>query len=215
MSTINQCISGAYAPEGMNQFFGVQIPEDYRRYKDPYPSNIDYCDTKTLSGWSFTTGNLVNVHDYYIYMASMPLWEEYQSRLWRAGLSKSTRSPGGKTSYSWYPSSSESGFRMDETYFFSGNRKLLYTNIETNFSGGQDNWTGMNLDTTKSLITGLSKANIISFNNEKSQHGDTTSKIVLGPSGPVDFPQTMEGSMLSMDPDGLTYFIHIDNDLKG
>ena len=59
MSTINQCISGAYAPEGTNQFFGVQIPEDYRRYKDPYPSNIDYCDTKTLSGWSFTTGNFV------------------------------------------------------------------------------------------------------------------------------------------------------------
>jgi hypothetical protein len=215
MCTGGECGHKDYRPEGSENYFSIQTPEAFRRYKLPNPTP-DYCDLYSISGWDFTSGDLsVNLYDYYIFMAAMPLWEEYQTRIHRAGLVLSERSAGASSNSVRYPSSSESGYGMDETYFFSGGRKLLKTNIETNISGGTSNWTGMNFSTNKTLITGLDKAGIITFNNLESSHGKySTNKTILGNSPEVDFPDGLRGkSLLSMDPNSGLYFIHVNKDL--
>jgi hypothetical protein len=215
MSLINQC-SGTYTPEGIDLDFALQVPEEHRVYKDPeFYNNITYCDKLNLSGWSFTTEPTLNIHDFYVYMAAMPLWEEYESRMHRAGLSKTTRSLGANNNYAFYASDTEVGFRMDERYYFTG-RKLLDANLNTNISGGVTSWKGMNSTTTKSLITGLEKGGIISFNNQESIHGDKAkhnlSDFIIGNDHEQDL--TKDKGQLSMDKDGKTYFIHVEKDKR-
>mgnify|MGYP003648543215 CR=1 FL=1 len=213
MSLINQC-SGTYAPEGIDLDFALQVPEEHRVYKDPeFYNNITYCDKLNLSGWSFTTEPTLNIYDFYVYMAAMPLWEEYESRMHRAGLSKTTRSLGVDENYAFYASDTEPGFRMDERYYFTG-RKLLDANLYTDISGGATNWTEMNSTTTKSLITGLDKGGIISLNNQESIHGNkkkhNLKDFIVGNDYEQDL--TENKGQLSMDKDGKTYFVHIEKD---
>jgi hypothetical protein len=74
----------------------------------------------------------------------------------------------------------------------------------------------MNSTTTKSLITGLEKGGIISFNNQESIHGDKAkhnlSDFIIGNDHEQDL--TKDKGQLSMDKDGKTYFIHVEKDKR-
>ena len=132
MSLINQC-SGTYTPEGIDLDFALQVPEEHRVYKDPeFYNNITYCDKLNLSGWSFTTEPTLNIHDFYVYMAAMPLWEEYESRMHRAGLSKTTRSLGANNNYAFYDINDLHNISPTQSWIIDENESLKIKPILNN-----------------------------------------------------------------------------------
>lgn len=197
-----------YRPEGVDRYFSFRVPEPFRRYLKPFPIP-DYCDTRSISGFNFTTGTLINNEDYYVMLSAMPLWAEFHARTHRAALANSLRN-SSIGSRAFVASATEENYKMSQKYFFTGDRQLLEANPYTKINGAA-NWTGMDVDLVNSLITGLMHAKLISFNNLESQHTDKNDsrKSVVGYSPASDIIQNQPH--LSMDTDGYLYFVHINN----
>lgn len=199
-----------FAPEGIHKHFSFRVPKLFRRYRDPFPVP-DYCDIYSISGFNFTSGQDLNIMDYYVYLASMPLYAEFDSRMHRAGLASTVRYSIEKTNGAPYPSNSETGYRMSEEFFFSGGRKLLQANIETDISGSAYNWQEINESNTKHLITGLNYHKLISMDNRFSIHDkkDSTRKHAYGYSQALDIIDGLPHQ--TMDRHSRHYFVHINS----
>lgn len=198
-----------FAPEGIHKNFSFVIPELFRKYRDPFPVP-DYCDIYSVSGFNFTSGQDLNIMDYYVYLTAMPLYAEFDSRMHRAGLASTVRYSIEKTNGTPYPSNSETGYRMSEEFFFSGGRKLLQANIETDISGSTYNWQEISEDNTKHLITGLNFHKLISMDNRFSIHNkkDSTRKHAYGYSQALDIIDGLPHQ--TMDRHNKHYFVHIN-----